>query len=157
LRTLAGATVVVASIAVGYIVRQLERPAPFPTVTIESRFLPDPDGKRTEYLDAVKVVVPSTANAQVSAGLARWVENGVFVVDDSGQLYQGWGTAIAHNLQPQRELQAGKTYSISSWYKDVADKGDRKPWHASLQQLSRTEKGAYITVYHDSGNGEPDA
>ena len=128
-----------------------------PRITPVNRTLADPDGNPTNYPGAVRIKVPAGANAHVTAGLARWVENAVLVIDESGHLYQSWGTAIAHNIDTRKPLDSGKTYYVSSWHKAVADKGDSLPWFPSTQKLQQAEGGGRITAYHNDGNGEPDA
>jgi len=112
-----------------------------PSVSVASLTLADPDSNPTNYAGALRIKVPIGANGRVTVGLARWVENAVIVTDDSGRLYQSWGTAIAHNIDTDKALEPGKTYYVSSWHKKVADKGDTLPWYPSVQQLQRTATG----------------
>lgn len=117
--------------------------------------LPDPDGRVTAYTGAVRINVPRSSGVRVSVGLARWVEFAVLVRDESGTLYQKWGTAIHHNWETQRTLQPGKTYYISSWRKEVADNGHDLPWYPAIQRFDATINR--VTSFHDPANPEADA
>jgi serine/threonine protein kinase len=121
-----------------------------------TRWLKDPDKHPTEYAYAVKVLVPPNALVCVSAGLGREVENAVIVYDETGELYQSWGTAAPHNIATDEALQPGKTYYITSWHKKVADKGDGLPWWPSEQRMQPSKAGAKLQFFHPEGGDEPD-
>jgi len=122
-----------------------------------SRQLEDPDHHERNYATTLQIDVPPNAVAKVTVGLQRFVEGAVLVTDESGALYQKWGTAAHHNLNLERKLLAGRTYYVSSWHKAVADKGENLPWLPSVQVLRRLDDAAQVTVFHQPANKQVDA
>jgi hypothetical protein len=134
-------------------------PAPIPEIRVRqlTRRTEDPDHHPVDYSGALEIQVPPNAVVRVSAGLQRFVEGAVLVTDESGQLYQKWGTAAHHNLNTVRTLIPGQTFYIFSWHKEVADKGEGLPWHPSAQLLQQSNGSAKLTVMRQPGVGEVDA
>lgn len=117
----------------------------------------DPDQNLVDYPGALEIQVPPNAVVRVSVGLQRFVEGAVLVMDESGELYQKWGTAAHHNLNTDRTLIPGRTFYVSSWHKKLADKGDGLPWYPSAQLLQQSNGSAKLTVMRQAGVGEVDA
>jgi len=117
----------------------------------------DPDHHLVDYSGALEIQVPTNAVVRVSVGLQRFVEGAVLVRDESGKLYQSWGTAAHHNLNTELTLIPGRTFYVSSWHKEVADKGDGLPWYPSAQLLQQSNGSAKLTVMRQPGVGEVDA
>lgn len=132
---------------------------PIPEIRVRqlTRRTEDPDHHPVDYSGALEIQVPTNAVVRVSVGLQRFVEGAVLVTDESGKLYQKWGTAVHHNLNTDRTLIAGRTFYVSSWHKEVADKGDGLQWYPSAQLLQQSDGSAKLTVMRQPAVGEVDA
>jgi hypothetical protein len=135
----------------------LGQPVPKIRVRQLTRRTEDPDHHLVDYPGMLEIKVPQNAVVRVSVGLQRIVEGAVLVTDESGKLYQSWGTAAHHNFNTDRTLIPGRTFYVSSWHKEVADKGDGLPWYPSAQLLQQGNGSAKLTVMRQPGVGEVDA